>query len=176
MYGHPEAWHKLCALLAAIVSEFLVAQVEAGAQVIQLFDSWVGTLNAEDYCEFVLPHSRGIISAVKATGVPVIHFGTGTTNILADMASAGSDVVGADWRVPLDEAWQRIGTDRGIQGNLDPTVLLGPRYRMLRAAEDVLRRAAGRPGHIFNLGHGVLPNTPVEQVQALARFVHSFRL
>jgi uroporphyrinogen decarboxylase len=106
----------------------------------------------------------------------VIHFGTGTTNILSDMASAGSDVVGADWRIPLDEAWQRIGTDRGIQGNLDPTVLLGPRYRMLRAAEDVLRRAAGRPGHIFNLGHGVLPNTPVEQVQALARFVHSFRL
>jgi uroporphyrinogen decarboxylase len=176
MYGHPQAWHKLCDLLAAIISDFLVAQVEAGAQVIQLFDSWVGTLNADDYREFVLPHSRCILSAVKATGVPVIHFGTGTSNILADMASAGGDVIGADWRIPLDEAWQRIGTDRAIQGNLDPTVLLGPRYRMLRAAEDVLRRAAGRPGHIFNLGHGVLPNTPVEQVQALARFVHSFRL
>jgi uroporphyrinogen decarboxylase len=176
MYGHPQAWHKLCGLLASVMAEFLVAQVEAGAQVIQLFDSWVGTLNADDYREFVLPHSRCIVSAVKATGVPVIHFGTGTSNILADMASAGSDVIGADWRIPLDEAWQRIGTDRGIQGNLDPTVLLGPRYRMLRAAEDVLRRAGGRPGHIFNLGHGVLPNTPVEQVQALARFVHSFHL
>ncbi len=175
MYGHPEAWHKLCDLLAAVISEFLVAQVEAGAQVIQLFDSWVGTLNADDYREFVMPHSRCIITAVKATGVPVIHFGTGTSNILSDMADAGADVVGADWRIPLDEAWQRIGTDRGIQGNLDPTVLLGPRYRMLRAAEDVLRRASGRPGHIFNLGHGVLPNTSVEQVQALARFVHSFK-
>jgi uroporphyrinogen decarboxylase len=176
MYGHPQAWHKLCDLLASVVAELLIAQVEAGAQAIQLFDSWVGTLNADDYREFVLPHSRCMLAAVKATGVPVIHFGTGTSNILADMANAGGDVVGADWRIPLDEAWQRIGTDRAIQGNLDPTVLLGPRYRMLRAAEDVLRRAAGRPGHIFNLGHGVLPNTPVEQVQALARFVHSFRL
>src|SRR5262249_35104484 len=176
MYGHPQAWHKLCDLLAAVVAELLIAQVDAGAQALQLFDSWVGTLNAGDYREFVLPHSRCMLAAVKATGVPVIHFGTGTSNILTDMASAGGDVVGADWRIPLDEAWQRIGTDRAIQGNLDPTVLLGPRYRMLRAAEDGLRRAARRPGRIFNLGPGVLPDTPVEQVQALARFVHSFRL
>jgi uroporphyrinogen decarboxylase len=175
MYGAPEAWHKLAALLADVVSEFLVAQVEAGAQAIQLFDSWVGHLSAEDYREFALPHSRRILDAVKATGVPTIHFGTGTTNLLTDMGEAGSDVVGADWRIPLDEAWQRIGTDRAIQGNLDPTLLLGPRHRMFRAAEDVLRRAAGRPGHIFNLGHGILPATPVDNVQALARFVHAFR-
>jgi uroporphyrinogen decarboxylase len=175
MYGHPEAWHRLAALLADVVSEFLVAQVEAGAQVIQLFDSWVGHLSAEDYREFALPHSRRILDAVKVTGVPTIHFGTGTTNLLTDMAEAGADVVGADWRIPLDEAWQRIGTDRAIQGNLDPTLLLGPRHRLFRAAEDVLRRASGRPGHIFNLGHGILPATPVDNVQALARFVHAFR-
>jgi uroporphyrinogen decarboxylase len=175
MYGHSDAWHKLCELLANVVSEFLVAQVEAGAQVIQLFDSWVGSLNADDYREFVLPHSRRILETVKATGAPTIHFGTGTSNILADMAEAGSDVVGADWRVPLDEAWQLIGSSHAIQGNLDPTLLLGPRHRLFRAAEDVLRRAAGRPGHIFNLGHGILPMTPVHNVQALARFVHSFR-
>lgn len=175
MYGHPDAWHKLCELLGGVVSEFLVAQVEAGAQVIQLFDSWVGSLNAEDYREFVLPHSRRILETVKATGVPTIHFGTGTSNILSDMAEAGGDVIGADWRIPLDEAWQLVGTSHAIQGNLDPTLLLGPRHRLFRAAEDVLRRAAGRPGHIFNLGHGILPMTPVHNVQALARFVHSFR-
>jgi uroporphyrinogen decarboxylase len=175
MYGHPEAWHRLCERLANVVAEFAVAQVEAGAQVIQLFDSWVGSLNANDYREFVLPHSRRILDAVRATGVPTIHFGTGTSNILAEMAEAGGDVIGADWRIPLDEAWQLAGTDRGIQGNLDPTQLLGPRHRLFRAAEDVLRRAGGRPGHIFNLGHGILPMTPVHHVQALARFVHSFR-
>ena len=175
MYGHPDAWHKLCDLLVGVVSEFLVAQVEAGAQVIQVFDSWVGSLHAEDYREFVLPHSRRILDAVKATGVPTIHFGTGTSNILPDMAEAGGDVIGADWRIPLDDAWQLIGSSHAIQGNLDPTILLGPRHRLFRAAEDVLRRAAGRPGHIFNLGHGILPMTPVHNVQALARFVHAFR-
>jgi uroporphyrinogen decarboxylase len=108
--------------------------------------------------------------------VPTIHFGTGTAAILSDLADAGGDVIGADWRIPLDQAWQIIGTTRAIQGNLDPTLLLGPRYRTHRAAEDVLRRAGGRPGHIFNLGHGILPTTPVEHVQALARFVHGFRL
>jgi uroporphyrinogen decarboxylase len=176
MYGHPDAWHRLCELLAGVVSEFLLAQVNAGAQVIQVFDSWVGSLNAADYREFVLPHSKRILDAVKATGVPTIHFGTGTSNILPDMAEAGGDVVGADWRIPLDDAWQLIGEDRAIQGNLDPTSLLGPRHRLFRAAEDVLRRAGGRPGHIFNLGHGILPMTPVHHVQALARFVHSFRM
>jgi uroporphyrinogen decarboxylase len=176
MYGHPDAWHRLCELLAGVVSDFLVAQVEAGAQVIQLFDSWVGSLNATDYREFVLPHSRRILEAVKTAGVPTIHFGTGTSSILPDMAEAGGDVIGADWRIPLDTAWQLVGSERALQGNLDPTALLGPRHRLFRAAEDVLRRASGRPGHIFNLGHGILPMTPVHNVQALARFVHSFRV
>ncbi len=173
MYALPDDWHRLADRLATVVTDFLLAQVKAGAQVIQLFDSWVGTLSSADYREFALPHSRRILDAVKATGVPTIHFGTGTSTILSDMAEAGGDVVGADWRIPLDEAWQLIGTDRGIQGNLDPTLLLGPVNRMLRAADEVLRRAGGRPGHIFNLGHGILPSTPVEHVRALARFVHS---
>jgi uroporphyrinogen decarboxylase len=175
MYGSPEAWHRLCDRLARVVADFLRAQVEAGVQVVQVFDSWVGTLSADDYREFALPHTRRIFEALAPLGVPTIHFGTGSSAILADMAEAGGDVIGADWRIPLDAAWQLVGTDRGIQGNLDPTVLLGPRHRLLRATEDVLRRAAGRPGHIFNLGHGILPSTPVEQVQALARYVHTFR-
>jgi uroporphyrinogen decarboxylase len=175
MYGSPRSWHRLAARLASVVAEYAVAQVEAGAQAIQIFDSWVGALTSSDYREFVLPHSARIFGALASTGVPSIHFGTGTSTILGDLADAGGDVIGADWRLPLDEAWLRIGSDRAIQGNLDPTVLLGPRYRVMRAADDVLRRAAGRPGHIFNLGHGILPNTPVEHVQALARYVHGHR-
>ena len=175
MYGSPQSWHRLAARLASVVTEYVVAQVEAGAQAIQIFDSWVGALTSSDYREFVLPHSARIFEALASTGVPSIHFGTGTSAILGDLADAGGDVIGADWRLPLDEAWLRIGSDRAIQGNLDPTVLLGPRYRVMRAADDVLRRAAGRPGHIFNLGHGILPNTPVEHVQALARYVHGHR-
>ena len=134
----------------------------------QVFDSWVGALSPADYREFVLPHSRRIFDIVRPTGVPTIHFGTGTATLLDAMAEAGGDVVGADWRIPLDEAWERIGAERAIQGNLDPTLLLGPRERLLDGADDVLRRAAGRPGHIFNLGHGILPGTPVEHVEALA--------
>jgi uroporphyrinogen decarboxylase len=139
---------------------------------VQLFDSWVGALNARDYREFILPHTRRIFDAIKPSGVPTIHFGVGTGAILAELRDAGGDVIGADWRTPLDEAWKRIGFDRSIQGNLDPTVLLGPLDRIVTAADDVLERAGGRPGHIFNLGHGILPTTPVEHVQALARYVH----
>jgi uroporphyrinogen decarboxylase len=175
MYGSPASWHRLCERLVAVVADFLVAQVEAGAQALQIFDSWVGTLNASDYREFVLPHTARLFAAVTPLGIPTIHFGTGTAGILPELAEAGGDVIGADWRIPLDAAWQLIGPDRAIQGNLDPTLLLGPRHRLLRAAEDVLRRAGGRPGHIFNLGHGILPTTPLEQVQALARFVHGVR-
>jgi uroporphyrinogen decarboxylase len=175
MYGSPDTWHRLCDLFAAIVSDFVVAQVEAGAEAIQIFDSWVGALSGPDYREFALPHSARIFEALAPTGVPTIHFGTGTSAILPDLAAAGGDVIGADWRIPLDRAWEAIGFDRAIQGNLDPTLLLGPRHRTHRAAEEVLRRAAGRPGHIFNLGHGILPTTPVEHVQALARFVHQTR-
>jgi uroporphyrinogen decarboxylase len=172
MYGEPQTWHRLCEKFAALMADYLTAQVEAGAQAVQLFDSWVGHLSADDYREFVLPHTRRIFAALEGLGVPTIHFGVGTSTILADMREAGGDVVGADWRLPLDEAWARIGEDRAIQGNLDPTLLLGPVSRMKAAAADVLDRAGGRPGHVFNLGHGILPSTPVEHVQALARFVH----
>jgi uroporphyrinogen decarboxylase len=172
MYGSPAAWHRLCETLADIVADYLVAQVEAGVNAIQVFDSWVGALNARDYREFILPHSRRIFEALSSYDVPTIHFGVGTGSILSDLREAGGTVIGADWRTPLDEAWQRIGFDRAIQGNLDPTLLLGPLDRALSAADDVLARAAGRPGHIFNLGHGILPTTPVEHVQALAHYVH----
>jgi uroporphyrinogen decarboxylase len=174
MYGQPEAWHRLCALFAEIIGDYLVAQVEAGVDTVQVFDSWVGALNSRDYREFILPHTRRIFEIVTSrTTVPTIHFGVGSWAILADMREAGGDVIGADWRVPLDEAWERIGHDRAIQGNLDPTLLLGPLPRMLAEADDVLARAGGRPGHIFNLGHGLLPPTPLEHVQELARHVHA---
>ncbi|MGE0040019.1 MAG: uroporphyrinogen decarboxylase [Vicinamibacterales bacterium] len=172
MYGNPSAWHRFAGLLAEVVGDYLVAQVEAGVDAVQVFDSWVGALNAADYREFALPHTRRIFEKIAGAGVPTIHFGTATGSILREMREAGGDVVGADWRIPLDEAWDRIGHDRGIQGNLDPTLLLGPRERLFAGADDVLARAGGRPGHIFNLGHGILPMTPLEHVQALAEHVH----
>ena len=172
MYGHPEAWHRLCGKFAAIIGDYMVAQIEAGVDVVQIFDSWVGALSPADYREFVLPHTRTIFDAIGGR-VPTIHFGTGTSTFLGDLREAGGDVIGADWRIPLDEAWSRIGYDRGVQGNLDPTLLLGPTDRLLAGADDVLRRAGGRPGHIFNLGHGILPMTNLEQVQRLAEHVHA---
>jgi len=172
MFGQPDAWHRLCTRLADIVADYLLAQIEAGVDAVQVFDSWVGTLNAADYREFALPHTQRIFAAIGGR-VPTIHFGTGTATILAEMREAGGDVVGADWRIPIDEAWSRIGHDRAIQGNLDPTLLLGPVGRMLDHADDILMRAGGKPGHIFNLGHGILPSTPVEHVQLLAQHVHS---
>jgi uroporphyrinogen decarboxylase len=172
MYGTPAAWHRLCAFLVDVVSEYLAAQIEAGVDAVQVFDSWVGALNARDYREFILPHTRRIFDSLARYDVPTIHFGVGTGAILGELRDAGGRVIGADWRTPLDDAWERIGFDRAIQGNLDPTLLLGPLDRALAAADDVLARAAGRVGHIFNLGHGILPTTPVEHVQALARYVH----
>jgi uroporphyrinogen decarboxylase len=172
MYGTPAAWHRLCERLAAMAADYLAAQIEAGVDAVQVFDSWVGALNARDYREFILPHSRRIFESLAKSGVPLIHFGVGTGAILAELREAGGDVIGADWRTPLDEAWQRIGFDRAIQGNLDPTLLLGPIDRALAATDDILARAGGRPGHIFNLGHGILPPTPVDHVQAIARYVH----
>ena len=172
MYGHPEAWHRLCALLSGIVADYLVAQIEAGVDAVQVFDSWVGALDASDYREFALPHTRAIFDAV-AGRVPTIHFGTGTATILEELREAGGDVIGVDWRIPIDEAWARIGADRAVQGNLDPTLLLGPTARMLQQTDAVLRRVGNRSGHIFNLGHGILPSTPVEHVQMLAHYVHS---
>jgi uroporphyrinogen decarboxylase len=175
MYGAPAAWHRFCDLIADVISDYLIAQIDAGADAVQVFDSWVGALNAADYREFILPHTRRIFDRVKdakGSTVPTIHFGVGTSAILPELRAAGGTVIGADWRIPLDEAWSRIGSDRAIQGNLDPTVLLGPLDRIFAATDDVLERAGGRPGHIFNLGHGILPTTPVEHVQALARYVH----
>jgi uroporphyrinogen decarboxylase len=172
MYGVPAAWHRFCDVIADIIGDYLVAQVEAGVDVVQVFDSWVGALNAADYREFIMPHTRRIFERLAPLGVPTIHFGVGTAAILGDLRAAGGDIIGADWRIPLDDAWSRIGFDRGIQGNLDPTLLLGPLDRVFAAADDVLARAGGRPGHIFNLGHGILPTTPLDHVQALARYVH----
>ncbi len=172
MYGSPAAWHRLCERLADMTTDYLAAQIEAGVDAVQVFDSWVGALNAGDYREFILPHTRRIFEGLARFDVPTIHFGVGTGSILAELREAGGGVIGADWRTPLDEAWQRIGFDRAIQGNLDPTLLLGPIDRALAATDDILERAAGRPGHIFNLGHGILPPTPVDHVQAIARYVH----
>jgi len=176
MYSQPHAWHQLCGAFATVMIDFLKAQVEAGVQALQIFDSWAGALGRLDYREFAMPHSARIFEELRGVGVPIIHFGVGTTAILRDLAETGGDVVGVDWRLPLDDAWAIVGSNRGIQGNLDPTLLLGPPDRLLAAADDVLRRAAGRAGHIFNLGHGILPETPVEHVQALARHVHEHSL
>jgi uroporphyrinogen decarboxylase len=173
MYEQPAAWHRLCSIFAESMTTYLRAQVAAGAQALQIFDSWAGALGRDDYREFVLPHTQRIFAGLETSGVPLIHFGVGATAILPDLAEAGGHVIGVDWRQHLDDAWGVIGPARGIQGNLDPARLFGPRDRLLAAADDILARAGGRPGHIFNLGHGVLPHTPVENVQALARHVHA---
>ena len=172
MYSEPEAFDKLLAKLSATMAGYLLAQVGAGARAVQLFDSWVGALAVEDYETRVLPHTRSIFAALKSADVPRIHFGTDTAGLLESIASAGPDIVSVDWRVPLDAAWDRVGHDRGIQGNLDPAVLLGPPELVRERTRDVLRRAGGRPGHIFNLGHGVLPSTPLENLQLLIETVH----
>jgi uroporphyrinogen decarboxylase len=172
MYGEPETWHRLAALLADIVADYLRAQVEAGAQAVQLFDSWIGALDETDYREFALPHVRRIFDAIADLDVPKIHFGTGTGHLLAVQREAGGTVIGVDWRTPLDEGWERAGEGVAVQGNLDPTLLFAPRERLLARVDDVLRRAGGRPGHVFNLGHGILPGTPVEAVRAVVDHVH----
>jgi uroporphyrinogen decarboxylase len=172
MYGHPDAWHRLCEKFATIVADYLAAQIEAGVDAVQVFDSWVGTLNAADYREFALPHTQRIFAAIGGR-VPTIHFGTGTATILPELREAGGDVIGVDWRIPIDEGWERIGHDRAVQGNLDPTLLLGPVARMFQQTDEILDRVDGRAGHIFNLGHGILPSTSLEHVQMLAQYVHS---
>jgi uroporphyrinogen decarboxylase len=172
MYSQPDAWHRLCQMLSGVVSSYLLAQIEAGVDAVQVFDSWVGALDATDYGEFALPHTRRIFEEVGGR-VPTIHFGTGTATILEELRDAGGDVIGVDWRIAIDEAWERIGSDRAVQGNLDPTLLLGPPHRMLHQADALLRKVGGRAGHIFNLGHGILPSTPVEHVQLLAHHVHT---
>ncbi len=173
MYSEPAVWNGLMEKLADTCAAYVVAQVRAGADVVQLFDSWVGSLSPADYTEFVAPWSARILAAVRALGVPTIHFGTGTSALLATMAAAGGDVLGLDWRIPLDEGWALVGEDRGVQGNLDPAVLLGPWPRVEACARDVLARADGRAGHIFNLGHGVLPATDPGVLGRLRELVHA---
>lgn len=173
MYHQPAAWHRLLDKLARVTTAFLYAQIKAGAQAVQLFDSWVGCLTPQDYRTYVLPHTRQVITGLHEAGAPVIHFGTGTATLLEAMREAGGDVIGVDWRIPLDEAWRRIGYDVGIQGNLDPVALFAPLPEIERRVEDIIQRAAHRPGHIFNLGHGILPETPVEHVVAVAEMVHN---
>jgi uroporphyrinogen decarboxylase len=157
--------------LVAVTARYLRGQIEAGCDAVQLFDSWVGTLSPDDYRSGVLPHTRAVIQALPPD-VPVIHFGTGTAGLLELMREAGGDVIGLDWRVDLGEAWKRIGFDRAIQGNLDPAVLLARPPEIRRQVKLILERAGGRPGHIFNLGHGVLPETPVDHVIAMVDMVH----
>jgi uroporphyrinogen decarboxylase len=172
MYAESAAWHALMSCFAELVGRYLAAQAAAGARALQLFDSWVGCLAPEDYRDHVQPYSRRALELASAGGVPVIHFATDTAGFLEDFAAAGGDVIGVDWRLPLDVAWQRIGPGRAIQGNLDPTLLLAPRAVLEARVRDVLARAGARPGHIFNLGHGVLPETPVEALQAVVEVVH----
>jgi uroporphyrinogen decarboxylase len=174
MYSEPVAFERLLEKLATVATDYLAKQVAAGAEAIQLFDSWMGALTVEDYEARVLPHSRAVFEGTAGLGVPRIHFGTQTAGLLELMAAAGPDVVSLDWRVPLDWGWQRVGFDRGIQGNLDPALLLAPPDVLRERVRGVLRRAAGRPGHIFNLGHGVLPETPLENLQLLVDTVHSW--
>jgi uroporphyrinogen decarboxylase len=171
MYREPAAWRELMERLARSIARYLNAQVAAGAQAVQLFDSWVGCLSPSDYRQFVLPYVRMIASELTP-GAPLIHFGTGNPALLPLMAEAGGDVIGVDWRVNLADAWRAVGYDRAVQGNLDPTVLLGSREVIEQQARAVLDAAGDRPGHIFNLGHGVLQQTPVDNVRSLVDFVH----
>jgi uroporphyrinogen decarboxylase len=173
MYNDRGAWHAMMELIASGLVKYLNAQIDAGAQAVQLFDSWVGCLSPDDYREFVLPHTRAVIQNVKP-GVPVLHFGTGTAALLELMREAGGDVIGLDWRVRLDEGWKRVGHDVAVMGNLDPVALFAEREVLLAQAKRVLDQAERRPGHIFNLGHGILPETPVENVIALVEMVHGY--
>jgi uroporphyrinogen decarboxylase len=168
MYREPVLWHALMEKLADAFAKYVAGKVRSGADAIQVFDSWVGALSPADYAEFVQPYSARILDSVR---VPTIHFGTGTATLLAAMRDAGGDVIGLDWRIPLDEGWEAVGHDRGVQGNLDPAVLLGPWDRVESATADVLARAGGRPGHIFNLGHGVLPGTDPADLSRLVELV-----
>jgi uroporphyrinogen decarboxylase len=176
MWSEPEAWSLLMSKISEVVRRYLRAQIEAGAQAVQLFDSWVGALAPEDYREHVLPHVRHILKDVEKTGVPVIHFGTNTATLLELQVEAGGTVIGVDHRIPLGQAWKRIGYDKAIQGNLDPLLLCAPQEVAAKRARAVIAEAGGRPGHIFNLGHGIVPQVPVDHVKAMIDVVHSIPL
>lgn len=174
MNGSPEVWHALMARIASVQVDYLHEQVGAGAKAFQIFDSWVGKLSPAEYKEFALPYSAQIFNETALLGVPRIHFGTGTSGLLELMAEPGPEVVGVDWQIGLDTAWERIGYDHAVQGNLDPKLLLGGQEWVVEGAREVLKRAGGRPGHIFNLGHGVLPNSPLENLKLLVDTVHGY--
>jgi uroporphyrinogen decarboxylase len=171
MYSAPAAWDELMGKLVSVTSEYAAEQVRAGADTIQIFDSWVGCLSVEDYRQYVLAHVTDLVKRLQKTGVPIIYFGTDSATLLPSMKETGAEVVGLDWRIPLDEGWGRMNFQGAVQGNLDPVVLFAEWKEIERRAKDILQRAAGRPGHIFNLGHGILPETPVENVKRLCRFV-----
>lgn len=174
MFAAPEVWHALMAKLAEVVVRYLKAQVAAGAQAVQVFDSWVGALAPNDYKEYVLPHQKYVFDNLKDCGVPVIHFANNASSMLEMVKQAGGDVIGLDWRINLDDAWKRLGNDVAVQGNLDPMTLFGPVSVIEEKVKDILQRAGGRPGHIFNLGHGINKETPVENVIALVEAVHKY--
>jgi uroporphyrinogen decarboxylase len=171
MYQDPGAWRALMERLVRVIAAYLNGQIAAGAQVVQLFDSWVGCLSPTDYRTFILPHMAALMQSITP-GTPIIHFGTDTAGLLELMAEAGGDVIGVDWRIDLAVAWRRIGENRAVQGNLDPVALFAPPAELRRQVERILQAVAGRPGHIFNLGHGILPQTPVENVVGLVEMVH----
>jgi len=175
MYRDPTAWGSLLEKLVVVLTEYCRLQVQAGADVIQIFDSWVGSLSRADYREYVLGVTKRFVQTVQQMGVPVIYFGVETAGLLADMASTGADVIGLDWRQPLDEAWREVGHGRAVQGNLDPITLFAPLEVLETRVRDILRAAGGRAGHIFNLGHGIVPGTPVENVQAVVKMVREYR-
>ena len=172
MYGAPDLWNLLMTKLVRVLADYLAAQVKAGAQVLQIFDSWIGALSPGDYRIYVQPHMKALFKELQTAGVPLIHFGTGTATLIELQKEAGGDVIGLDWRTDLDDGWKRLGYDVAVQGNLDPVVLFGPIPEIEKRVDDILKRAANRPGHIFNLGHGILPETPVESVAALVEMVH----
>ena len=171
MYSQSKAWDELLGKLVAVTSAYARAQVEAGADVVQVFDSWVGCLSVEDYRQYVLPRTTELIRNLKTSGAPIIYFGTDSSTLLTSMKETGADVIGLDWRIPLGEGWKRLGNDVAVQGNLDPVVLFADWEQLKAGARRILDQAGGRPGHIFNLGHGILPETPVENVRALAEYV-----
>jgi uroporphyrinogen decarboxylase len=172
MMAEPEAWHRLMDKLAQVVGDYLAAQVAAGAQAVQVFDSWAGTLAPGDYRDYVLPYTQRVVERAKSTGVPVIFFGTDLNGMLPLLPATGADVIGVDWRIAIDDAWAQLGDGVAVQGNLDPVALFAPWPEVQRRAEDILARVGGRPGHIFNLGHGILPETPVDHVRRLVDYVH----
>jgi len=176
MYSEPIAWMSLLDKLVVVLTEYCRLQVQAGADAIQVFDSWVGSLSLSDYRWYAFEASKRLVRAVQAMGVPVIYFGVETAGLLNQMAATGADVIGLDWRQPLDEGWRAIGDAHAVQGNLDPITLFAPLEVLEQKVKEILRAAGGRPGHIFNLGHGIVPGTPVENVQAVVKMVREFRL